>query len=46
MLAADDHETVIIETDASAPGALEGVLNLIILGSFDVRVMLETSKLG
>ena len=46
MLAADDRETVIIETDAAAPAALEGVLNLIKLGSFDVRVMLETSELG
>ena len=45
MLAADDTETVIIKTDPMSPSALESVLGLIKLGSFDVRVMLETSKL-
>ena len=46
MLAADGAETVIIKTDPSSSRVLESVLGLIKLGSFDVRVMLETAKLG
>ena len=46
LLAATDTETVIIRTDEESPVALESVLELIRLGGFDVRVMLETSRLG